>query len=242
MAAYTIRDLIFRAHRLIGAAAANATLNATQASQGLEVLKEVLDVFNASPMMLFSNEMYQFTFVAGQSSYTVGPGADWVMPVRPIRIDGAWVRDLTQTPPNDISMFELSVNDFQSIPSKGSTSNSPYYFNYDPGFPMGTIEVYPKPSDTTHAMRLNVQNHVSETITLNTVVSYPPAYRQALIYNLAVCLCPEYGIEPPPSIAQIALATKHSIMNNNFESEAMSFDFMGGGKFDIMSGYPVTGN
>jgi len=237
MAVYTYRDLITRSLRLIGAIANVQTPSGTQSSQGLEVLKEIIDSWNGSSLMLYSNSYSTFAFVNGQSTYTVGPTGDWSMTARPVRIDAAWNRNTSSSPNTDLAMTELSASEYGDITQKTTSQQLPFYFNYDPSFPNGTIKVYPVPTSANISMVILTQDGVDNTITLNTTFSLPPAYRQALVYNLAVALGPEYGIEVPPSVTNIALTAKQTIMNNNFESEEMSFDFGSGSKFNINTGF-----
>lgn len=237
----TYRDLITRSLRLMGGVAATQTPSDTQATQGLEVLKEIIDAWNGSSLMLFSNAYTTFNFVQGQSTYDLGPSGDWVITPRPVRIDGAWVRDNSRSPAIDIAMTELSAAEFGSIATKDTTSPNSFYFNYDPDWPDGQIKVWPVPADSSHQMVILTQSSLDQTITLNTTETLPPAYRQALVYNLAVALSPEYGIEAPMSVINIALTAKQTIMNNNFESEEMEFDSMASGKTYIYTGYPVRG-
>lgn len=220
----TYRELITRSLRLIGAVATTQAPAAHQTTQGLEVMLEVLDSWGASPQMTFSNSLTAFAFTPNVASYTVGPSATWNLTTRPVRIDSAWVRDNSRSPATDILMQELSASAYGDIASKTTTSTTPLYFNYDPSMPYGTITVWPVPTSASYSMVLLTQDNLDQTMTLDTTVSLPPAYKQALVYNLAVCLCPEYGIEPPTSVIVMALAGKHTVTNNNFESEEMEFD------------------
>ncbi|MFL6601830.1 MAG: hypothetical protein ACJ8R9_10910 [Steroidobacteraceae bacterium] len=239
----TYRDLTTRSMRLIGAIARNQTPSAQQSNDALDRLQELINAASGSPLMAFATETHQFTLSTGVTSYTVGPTGVFVVPNRPIRIDSAQSRDNTVAPPVDLEMTELSTTDFQNIPQKDTTGTRPYFFNYTPDYPNGTLLVYPKPNAGSFAIRISFQTALNENITLDTTVTVPPAYKKWMAYALAVSLAPEYGVlDIPSSIMQGEMNAKQTIMNNNFESEEMEFDLTSPGKFNIYSGYPVRGS
>lgn len=51
------------------------------------------------------------------------------------------------------------------------------------------------------------------TAALNTVLPFPAHHRQAFVYNLAVLLCPSYGVEPKAVTVQMARNGAMSLKN-----------------------------
>jgi hypothetical protein len=59
---------------------------------------------------------------------------------------------------------------------------------------------------------------------LTTTVSFPPGYAEALRFNLAVRLAPEYGRPTPPEVAAIARTSKAKIKIPNIEPLRLTID------------------
>jgi hypothetical protein len=174
--------------------------------------------------------------VPGTADYTVGPSGDVNVALRPTSVEGAWVRDSSQSPAVDLPMEELSAEQFESICSKTTSSSTSYFFTYNPGWPLGTVSVYPVPS-ASRTLRVLLKDSLDDGITLNTAISMPPGHRQYFVYSLAIALAAEYGIQPPPAVVTIALNAKHGL--EHMEVEDLVYDVGGHGGFDVNSGCSI---
>jgi hypothetical protein len=53
----------------------------------------------------------------------------------------------------------------------------------------------------------------------------PPGYLRAFRFNLAVEIAAEFGIEPPPNVARIAMAAKRTLKRINNPEDIMSLPY-----------------
>lgn len=146
----------------------------------------------------------------GAQSYSVGPGADFDTGAglpRPDKISSAFLRQLTQSQPNQIDypLTEItSREDYNRISLKQLTS-FPAAFFYDSGWPNGTIYPWPIPQASIYALHITVKEQLpAKFATGATAFNVPYEYYAAMLYNLALRLCPKYGLAPNPAVVAFA--------------------------------------
>jgi hypothetical protein len=105
---------------------------------------------------------------------------------------------------------------------------------YEPSYPLGRIFMYPVPSGG--------QLHITTWTPLTSFaasddVALPPGYQEAITYQLAARLAPEYGVQVPPAVAMLAKAAKADIKRVNFRQPVMDTGLMDGRRYDIKADY-----
>lgn len=136
----------------------------------------------------------------GSLSYTVGPGGDidtGVGSARPDRIESAFLRQLTQSQPNQID-YPLdplqSMEDYNRIALK-QLQSFPGCFFYDSDWPLGKIYTWPVPQANIYGVFISVKAQLpSSFATQATRIVLPYEYYSAMLYNLAVRLRSKYQI------------------------------------------------
>ena len=132
----------------------------------------------------------------GANSYTIGPGGNidtGVGSVRPDKIEAAFLRQLTQSQPNQIDYpLEIlqSMEDYSRIALKQLVSFPGAIF-LDTGWPLGTVFTYPVPQANIYALGLVVKEQLPSSFVaggLTTVLNLPYEYYSAILYNLALRL------------------------------------------------------
>lgn len=226
----TYRDLVSSSLRLIGVLGQGQTARGQDGHDALEVLKELLDTWSSTDAMSYQLNSKSIPTISGKTEYTVGPLGDIDVPIRPPMLDSAYITyNGVETP-----ILVVGSRQYGRVPIKSQQGDTPFYLYYDTGFPFGVISLYPVPTGTS-ALRVEFSSMLNTNITLDTELSYPPAYRGALRYNLAVMLAPEYGIEVSPAIATQAASAALLVQNSTFKSQRMEFDGGYGGYYDINS-------
>lgn len=213
MAARTVRELIDRALRLIGALAVGETPSAADTAIALKVLQDLLAEKSGSlfvPVVVTE----AVTLVANQASYTVGEyGTPDLATPRPEQIVNAWVRSGGY----DRTIKIIDERNYSAIPDKSATG-SPDRLWYNPTAPNGTLYPYPVPdaADTLYIVSAKALQEPS-TLTQNMldVVGIPRNYHRALAYMLAVDLAPEYGAEPSPVVIATAINSESLLVSLN---------------------------
>lgn len=214
----TARDIITGALRLIGVASEAETPSAYQITTGLEALNELVDQWNAEQNTVFYQKTVSAIVPAGSQSFTIGPGGLIDVPSRPAVIIAASAQ--TQ---NDSSSYNLSVisgTDWIQINDKTSSSTRPSCIYLDGSWPIATVKLFPVPTESVQ-IEILCNHTIDPGMTLDTSITFPPAFAQALRFNLALVLAPEYGREVLPTVERQAIKAKHSITMSSTQVERL---------------------
>lgn len=110
---------------------------------------------------------------------------------RPLRITDARLRLDGDV---DIPVTKLSRDGYFKIPNKTNTGN-PTQFYYDPQLTNGIIRVWPGPDDVQETLRFTFTRTIEDFDNINDDPDFPQEWLQALVYNLADEMIPDYGIK-----------------------------------------------
>lgn len=210
----TALDYITSALRLIGVKAQSQVATGADAVNGLEALNAIFDQWNSEGLMLFNTTTATCATVGGTAAYTIGPTGDIVTPVRPSVLTFAFYRNNSSGNLIDYPIQLIAPADYASLIQKSSTGDTSYLGYYNPTLDNGTLTLFPVPANA-QTLAVQFSTPLSSTVTLSTVLTFPPAYARAVRYALAVALAPEYGFEVSPSIAIPAYTAKTLIERNN---------------------------
>lgn len=226
----TGQDLIASALRLIGVLASGETASAAEAADGLVILNQMIDSWNAERLSVFhilpngrSTDTNTFALVPSQQDYTMGTGGNFNV-ARPAKIERASIEYLANpAQPLELPLEILDYAGWQAIPLKVTTSNIPRYVYIDNAFPLRNLRFWPVPSEVHNAI-LYYWNALTQFTALITDLTFPPGYLKALRYNLAVDLAPEYGRSVPIEVAVQATQSKAKIKSMNLPRPIMVVD------------------
>lgn len=233
----TGRDLIEASLRLITALAPGENIEDGEAEDGLATVNRMISSWSNENLTIYAITEETFTLVANQQSYTMGSSGDFNT-TRPLEIKRALLRDSTVSPSIDSPINIRTMAEWSRIPSKGVTSNYPFELYVEYTYPTATIQLYPKPT-AAHTLVLYSLKELTQISTLSTSISLPPGYEEALVYNAAVRLAPEYGKNASQEIVAIALESKANIKRRNRKISLLRVDPAAqatGGWFNIFSG------
>jgi hypothetical protein len=208
----TARDLIEASMRLIGALSDGETASASEASNGLSSLNRMLDRWSNEPLHIYARPREEFSLVASQSSYTLGASGNFNT-TRPVRIDEVMV-EIQDSTPYEVPVKILNLQEWAAISNKATTSTYPSHVFIDDTYPTMTVYVWPVPT-ATHKLVLYSQKPLTSLAALTTSVSLPPGTEDAIVYNLALRLAPEYGKEPSATLVDEAAESKAAIKRTN---------------------------
>jgi hypothetical protein len=201
----TVQDLITAALKNIGVVAKTEAPSPDESIDALARMVDLLDSWAVERLTIFNVVRTAFPLVSGQQVYTIGAGGNFNVP-RPIWIQDAGIITTTGGGlPAELPMKLLSDDDWASITVKGVAAALSWYLYYDYAYPLGNISVWPIPNVSTEQVALYLPTPLSSTLALNTVLSLPPGYAEAIRFNLAVRLCPEFGRQVDPVIAAMAI-------------------------------------
>lgn len=190
----------------------------------------------------------------GQTTpYTIGPGQQidtntqnpWnaqfnnqfgggqVTSARPNRIEYAFLRQITNTqagPGTNLVDYPLRVlqsrEDYSKIALKTMVSFPGCVF-LDTDWPVGKLYCYPVMQANIYALYVGIRCQLPIAFaTLATKFILPFEYYAAMLYNLAVRLCPKYGIAVTPEMAVLAKDSLNCLDTGNAQIAALGVPSM----------------
>ena len=105
-------------------------------------------------------------------------------------------------------------------------------------FPNIDMYVYPVPTKALEWHFISVTELMSVP-SLSTDIYMPPGYLRAFKYNLACEIANEFGVEPAPNVARIAMTSKRNLKRINNPDDIMSLPYSIVGtrqRFNIFAG------
>lgn len=209
----TALDLIKSSLRCINALASGEAPTNDEAQDSLRILNEMLDAWTAERLMIFTTDRQVFPLIAGQQDYTFGLGGDFNAP-RPAKIDQASIIQISNPlQPLEQAIQMFTDQEWQELPIKLVPSQIPCGV-YDSGeFPLRTLSYWGIPGANLETA-LYTWQALTQPSLLKTTIAMPPGYAEAMRYNLAVRLAPEFGAtvtQELATLAQLALARVKTI-------------------------------
>jgi hypothetical protein len=220
--ATTAADQINGALRLIGMLAEGETPSAATAQDALAALNQMIDSWNTERLSVFSTQDQIFTWPNNQIKRTLGPTGDFVGN-RPILLeDSTYFKD----PTNGISYVIKLINQqqYNGIAVKTVTSTYPQVMWVNMEYPNIEMYVYPVPTKALEFHFVSV-NELDKPASLSTTLAFPPGYLRCFKYNLACEIANEFGVEPPPNVARIAMTSKRNLKRINNPDDIMSLPY-----------------
>jgi len=199
----TARNIVKKALQKVGVITKDEEPSADETQDGVDTLNALIDSWSNESLMVYASAWETFTINSGDAEYTIGTGGDFNT-TRPLFISAAYVRQGN----TDYALGRMSDINYNNDIITKNTLGIPEFYNFDNGFPLAKIRLYPVPSIGLSLFLLS-QKKLSD-FDIDDEVELPPGWERAIINNLAVDIAAEYGQEIPESTAAIA---KSSLAN-----------------------------
>lgn len=213
--------------RLISAIQPGETPSASEGPDGLVTLNGMVGQWQTQRLTIFVEERQLYTLVSGTQAYTIGSGGTFNH-ARPMFLSRASViSNDNPSQPLELPLQLFSTQQWQQqVPTKNTDSALPWgiYYDYSWSAGLGRIYVYPIPNVAGVQLCLYLPTAITEFATLAADYTYPPGYYDALCYNLAVRLCPEYGRPLPELVGALAIETLANVKRSNIRIEELQVD------------------
>jgi hypothetical protein len=122
---------------------------------------------------------------------------DYTSPlIRPLRLYTG--RRFTYNGKLEVPMITLSRTDWANLPNKYNTGMITQYY-FDPQLGLALLNFWPTPQDNTIAFRFTAQRPLTTFADLASTADFPDEWINALVYNLAADMWPEYNSGAPAS-------------------------------------------
>ncbi len=219
------RDLIARAHRLLGLAPPGDALDEVTYQDDLATLNNMIDGWNVSRMFILS-ALDVSQSVSGLP-ITIGPGGT-INVTRPVRMEsGAFIR----LNGSDYGITWVGRAEYQALTDKSQAGDIACYGYYEPAAPLGRIYLWPYPSAAVE-LHLQLQVPLTEFANLTTDYTLAPGYKKALEYSLAEELAAGRKAADP-QILRIAANARRVIRRGNVEVPQQGFIPAGAGPYAV---------
>jgi hypothetical protein len=222
----TRAQVITGALRKLGVLPSGGTPSTAQTNDGAEALNALIKAFHADGMPIWAIESTTFTVTSGTATYTIGPGQTIDTMYPPLKVLQAF---RTPTGETQVPMNLYTRYDFGVLPTDSSVTGDPVNLYYQPtinaGVATGIIKLWPTPDDSTTVITLDYQRPFQDMDATGDNFDFPSYWMQALIYNLAWALAPEYGIPPTDRglIQKEAIYWKDQALSYGSEEGSITF-------------------
>jgi len=215
MSSYSANDIIEKAAVKARVTAPGESLPAAKASAIYEALNDLLEAWTLDNLTILYDTVESQAMVSGQAEYTWGSGGDWTSD-RPLELrDETFVRQGNV----DYPIRFRPLEHYRRKHTK-STGARPRIISYDPEYPLGRVYLWPTPV-TNNSIYIRSLKQVTEFTDRTTSVALPPGYARAIISNLAVEICPDFGKKIPKALAYIADKSLKAVKSQNTKPRAI---------------------
>lgn len=183
----TGRSLVTDALERIGVVPAAQAADDDDADIALRALNTMLDAWKGVGLLVLEVVRSLYPLVSGTATYTIGPGGTFNT-VRPLTIDRAGLVFFQATDPYERPLDILNLDQFQRYRMKSISGSIPQGLYNDRAYPLSTLTLVPKPSDSSLKLALYAGQPLDVLATLNTSVDLAPGYKLAIVTNLAKSL------------------------------------------------------
>lgn len=185
----TTNELIAKAFGLLGKASEGKSLSARMYEDGRSSLNLLVKTWQAAPHLWLLTEG-SVTLVASQADYALAT----LFSVKPMRVIS--IRRRVTSSSIDVPLLEMSRQEYYDQPNK-SIASVPTSFYYDPQRATGTLSIWPTPSTATasaQTLKVTYLRRIEDFDGSADDADLPQEWLEALVYNLAVRLMPQYPV------------------------------------------------
>jgi len=221
-------DIINDALTEIQVLEAGEVLSAADSQLGFTRLNTMIDSFQAERLMIFNVQRINLgSLTIGQQAYTLGSGGDFDIP-RPARIERYGIISLNNPGqplelPLNTDGSNMTVDQWAQIPVKNIQSSLPLYVWDDDGFPLRTLSYWNIPNANVEAT-IYPWVALQQFADLTTDYTFPPAYAECIMYQLALRLANPFGGNIPPALPGMAVEAKARVKSINVPILEMNID------------------
>lgn len=217
---FSATDVIGDAFLDLGVFGPGESIPAEHAQFALRVLNRLVSSLATQPLTFPFINREVFSVVAGQNTYTIGPGGNFNT-IKPAEIVGAALllpSVAVTTGPVEVPISLLSDEAYGSIAVKdlqnAQFTSLRYDATYSGGF--GSVYLYPTPNSITNKLVIYRGDVIQGFANLVTLYDFPAGYAEMLQYQLEKRLAPAYGVAWTPEQDDLARTTLFLAKRQNF--------------------------
>lgn len=201
----------------IRSARAGDVPNPDDMGDALLMFNELLDLLNATERALYTDTFFSGTLTAALQPHTIGVTADSptfaISVARPTQIKAANLLITAATPTTRIPLTLRDGQWWMDVRARLVSSAIPTDLYYDPGWPNGSIYLWPVPT-TAYGLELNFSTLLA-SVALTDTFTLPPGYQAALRLTLAEAIAGMWGQAIGPDLARRAREARGAVWSEN---------------------------
>ncbi len=178
----TVSQLLKDSAIALGYLGRTEVMNAQDINDALRLFNRMLDSWSTESLASYVNVQSTFPLVFMQQSYTIGTGGN-INASRPNDVLSAFVRDTNNI---DYGMKIVTQEYWDSIGQKNITSQIPDTLYYETSYPLGVINIFPKPLIAGYTVYYRGTLSQVDASALTDTITMPQGYELAYVLNLAL--------------------------------------------------------
>lgn len=230
----TVADLISGALQVMGVLASGESPTAAEQTDAFNALNRMLDTWANQRLALYASLRSSYALTPGLNPHTIGPGGTFST-TRPIAVDRASVV-FAASANSELPLDILTDGEWQITQGK-ATTGTPSGLWVEASHPLMKLWLNPIPvaADT---LVLYTPAPLGRFASTSTTFDMPAGYEEAIIYQLAKRLCPQFGVQLSAEAADIANESFSALKRTNTQTSYLRSDeaIVGSGGFNIISG------
>lgn len=220
----TLLELLRSSFRLVGVLHEGQGPNPDDIADALVVLNSMLEAWSIERLNIFTIQPATYTLTPFKQTYGIGPGSTDFNTVRPLRIETANVLTNGTSGPFELGLELLTIDQWAAIAIKSTQSTIPTRLFLDNQFPIANLNFWPVPSVSIQVILWTWQAIQTGFADTSVSLSFPPGYADAIRYNLATRLAPEWDCKIRPDVIDFARQTKAAIKRLNKPTDYLGCD------------------
>ena len=208
-----VMDLITRSMLELGVLASGEAATGAEAQDCFNYLNSMLMSWNTDRTNIYTVNIAQYPLISGTQFYTIGPGGQFDAP-RPQSIQNANIILNSVSPVTRLPLSLINDDQFAAIKVLNVQSTIPQLLYNDGAYPMSTLSLWGIPAGGL-TLELFTWQALSTFLTPFDVVTLPPGYEDAIVYNLAMRIAGMFGRQPMPTTSMFAAKTLAAIQSLN---------------------------
>lgn len=201
--------IVARALSRLNVYASGASIKDADAETCVDALNEILDGWNAERQAIYVDRFTSFVTTPALQPHTIGPTGVWVVPQRPVSIEGAaWL-----AAPGTYTPFPVTMDPRWWQQQSSYASPQPIAAYYAPSLPNGELYFIGAPNGAI-TIRLLTRYQFTAVALIDTL-ELPQGYYPALTLTLMEAVSEDFGKEISAKLAMDAGKARARIFGNN---------------------------
>ena len=191
----TVAEIITDAMTKSGLLVAGETAETEDLATCLRALKHMLRTWAVKGVRLWLINNQTVTLTEDTATYALG--------VRALNLTQAWIRSSG----NDTPVRIVSREEYNRYPAK-TTTGRPFALFVDRDITATSVTLYPVPdaaSEANDVLHVVTKYQIQDVTDGAEDIEVPPEWTEALVYNLAVRIAPDFQVQPRPDVVSMAI-------------------------------------